>query len=124
MSVYEGSQGEAYLRAGHIDRMCNLGDANYFLGIEITKERGKYGISLQSYIERTAQKFNLGDAEPTKSPMEDGFINTREERLQLATNTQYRSLVGALLYIAVWARADIAAPSWEGMYALRQRLTG
>ncbi|XP_062541084.1 uncharacterized protein LOC134209119 [Armigeres subalbatus] len=41
--------------------------------------------------------------------MENGFIKTRKNSSLLETNTKYRSLVGALLYIAVCARPDIAA---------------
>lgn len=89
--------------------MANLGDANYFLGMEIRKEGGKYGISLENYIDRVAGRFGLIDAKCAKTPMEDGFVKTREESPPLKSNGQYRSLVGALLYIAVCARPDIAA---------------
>ncbi|XP_062556635.1 uncharacterized protein LOC134221461 [Armigeres subalbatus] len=80
--------------------MTNLGDANYFLGMEISKEDGKYGICLESYIGRVTEQFELCDAKNAKTPMENGFIKTRENSPLLETT---------LLYIAVCARPDIAA---------------
>ncbi|XP_062709111.1 uncharacterized protein LOC134288388 [Aedes albopictus] len=91
--------GKIYAALSKEFEMVNLGDANYFLGIEIRKEGGKYGISLESYKDRIAERFGLGDAKCAKTkaqaPMDDGFIKTREDGPPLKTNTQYRTLVGA-----------------------------
>lgn len=89
-------------------KMTDLGPANYFLGLEVKCNDGKYGISLEGYIDRIAERFGLSDAKGAKSPMDEGFIKTVEESRPLENSTEYRSLVGALLYVAVCARPDIA----------------
>lgn len=57
----ENEVGKVYSFLSTEFEITNLGDVNYFLGMEITKENGKYGIPLQSYIERTTDKLSLGD---------------------------------------------------------------
>lgn len=66
-------------------------------------------VSLKGYIERVVEKFGLRNAKGAKSPMETGYIRKDETSSLLPDATMYRSLVGALLYIAVCARPDVAA---------------
>lgn len=88
--------------------MTDLGDLNYFLGLEVTRSDGMYSISLEGYIERVVERFGLRDAKGAKTPMEEGFTKADTGSPLLEDATKYRSLVGALLYIAVCARPDIA----------------
>lgn len=88
--------------------MTDLGDLNYFLGLEVHREDGKYSVSLEGYIERVADRFGLRDAKAAKTPMDEVFVKVETESVALQESTTYRSLVGALLYIAVCARPDIA----------------
>ena len=82
---------------------------NYFLGLEIGHKHGQYSVSVTNYIERVAEEFGLRDAKSAKSPMDTGYTKTEDKSPALSDITAYRSLVGALLYIAVCARPDIAA---------------
>lgn len=76
--------------------------------MEIVRQDGKYSVTLDGYIEKTAKRFGLQDAKPAKSPMDTGFVSTKDSSPPFENNTVYRSLVGALLYVAVCARPDIA----------------
>lgn len=86
----------------------NLGPVRQFLGLEVQRSEGYYSIRLASYIETLLNKFEMADCNPSKTPMEAGYLSVDEESDQLVDITRYRSLVGGLLYVAVNARPDIA----------------
>lgn len=88
--------------------ITNLGDLNFFLGMEIGCENGNYSVCLSGYIDRVVEKFGLCDAKGAKTPMEAGFVKVEDTTEALPDGSKYRSLVGVLLYIAVCARPDIA----------------
>ena len=54
--------------------MINLGDLNYFLGMEIKCEAGRYSLSLSSYIDHVVDKFGLRDARGARTPMDNGYM--------------------------------------------------
>lgn len=87
-----------------------LGELKYFLGLEVDRNSsGSYSVSLRGYIQQTARRFGLGDSKPARTPMDEQYAHGGSEDTLLPNNVEYRSLVGALLYIAVNARPDIAA---------------
>lgn len=85
-----------------------LGDLSYFLGMQIERKNGRYSISLRGYIDQLADRFGMKDAKPAKTPMDSGFLKQDDRGEPLEDTTGYRSLIGALLYIAVHARPDIS----------------
>lgn len=87
--------------------ISSLGELKYFLGMEIERIDGKYSISLRGYIEKLAARFGMSEAKPAKTPMDEGFLKLQNGE-KLEDESLYRSLVGALLYVAVHARPDIA----------------
>lgn len=89
--------------------ITNLGKLTYFLGMEIDRMDGVYSICLRGYIQKVAERFEMQNAKPSKTPMDCGYIQLDDRGQKLPDSTKYRSLVGALLYIAVHARPDIAA---------------
>ncbi|XP_055585091.1 uncharacterized protein LOC129737944 [Uranotaenia lowii] len=50
----------------------------------------------------------MQNAHPVKTPMDPGYASVNEDSLRFMDTTLYRSLVGALLYLAVNARPDVA----------------
>lgn len=88
--------------------ITDLGEPSLFLGMEIHRRNGQYSVSLSSYIDKIVSRFGLQDAKTSKSPMDTGFASTVDSSTPFHDNTEYRSLVGALLYIAVCARPDVA----------------
>lgn len=88
--------------------ITDLGEPSYFLGLEIQRHDGKYSVSLEGYIDRIAQRYGLQAAKAAKSPMDIGFVSTTDSSTPFSDNLAYRSLVGALLYVAVCARPDVA----------------
>lgn len=88
--------------------ITSLGNLKYFLGLEVNRVAGNYSVCLAGYIQRTAQKFGLGDCKSARTPMEENYARGEIESPLLKDSSVYRSLVGSLLYIAVHARPDIA----------------
>lgn len=86
-----------------------LGDLRSFLGMKIATEKGEYSISLKGYIEQLAEKFDLLNSKPVKMPMDPGYAKDAGISQPLADINDYRSLVGALLYVSVNSRPDVAA---------------
>ncbi|KXJ68187.1 hypothetical protein RP20_CCG005158 [Aedes albopictus] len=89
--------------------ISSLGEVSHFLGIKVTKdENGFYSISQQAFIREIAERFGLGDAKGSKLPLDIGYYKLKNSET-LADSEQYHSLVGALLYVAMNSRPDIAA---------------
>lgn len=89
--------------------ICDLGTAKHFLGYEIVCEAGIYSLRLTCFIESLIEKFGLSDCKPSKTPMEPGYLKSSGDTKLFEDPSKYRSIVGALLYIAVHARPDVAA---------------
>jgi len=91
-------------------KMCDLGAAKRFLGIEIERTKdGGFGICQRDYINTIIQRFGLMDAKPAKSPLDPqtDLANTCCED-KPANGKEYLSMVGSLMYAALGSRLDIA----------------
>ena len=89
--------------------IANFGHVKFFLGLEIRKEDGVYSFGLSNYINKLVNIVGLVETKTSKTPMEEGFLKDTADTKLLEDNTKYRSVVGAILYIAVCARPDIMA---------------
>ena len=97
-------------------KVKDLGDVKFLLGIEVSRDRqaGVVELSQQAYIEQLLERFNLQDVKPANTPLSPGIRLTQddcpitdEEKADMA-NVPYASLVGALMYVAIGTRPDIA----------------
>jgi len=91
-------------------KMCDLGAAKRFLGIEIERTKdGEFSICQRGYINTIIRRFGLMDAKPTKSPLDPqtDLANTHCED-KPANRKEYLSMVGSLMYAALGSRPDIA----------------
>jgi len=91
-------------------KMCDLGAAKRFLGIEIERtEDGGFSICQRGYINTIIRRFGLMDAKPAKSPLDPqtDLTNTCCED-KMANRKEYLSMVGSLMYAALGSRPDIA----------------
>lgn len=99
--------------------MQDLGQINYYLGMEVTKDaHGNFELNQSAYIMKIASDFGLTDAKATKTPMETSYGKTDSTK-PLENNKKYRSLIGRLLYLSVNTRPDISA----SVCILAQRVT-
>jgi len=91
-------------------KMCDLGAAKRFLGIEIKRTKdGVFSICQRGYINTIIRRFGLMDTKPAKSPLDPptDLANTHCED-KLANRKEYLSMVGSLMYAALGSRPDIA----------------
>ena len=88
--------------------VTNLGDLKHFLGMEVERAVDGFKLNQQKYINKLASRFGLEDAKASKIPLDPAYLQQKEENDQLPNNTNYLSLIGGLLYIAVHTRPDIA----------------
>lgn len=88
----------------------SLGDVKNFLGMEITKTSdGTFLIGQKVYVQKILKSFGLEDAKTSKIPMDPGYLKAVCDNYnQLPNNENYQRLIGALLYLSVNTRPDIA----------------
>ncbi|TPX50909.1 DNA-directed DNA polymerase [Synchytrium endobioticum] len=91
----------------------DLGEANTFIGIDITRDLKRHTISLNQtrYIEDMVIKYQLSEELPLTSPsppLQRGVENSNGN-LSAGMRKQYQSLIGALMWIATNTRPDISA---------------
>lgn len=86
-----------------------LGHVKTYLGIETTRDnKGKFAISQTIYIEKVAKEFQLENSKGSKYPI-DPCYHELEDKNFLDSNTEYRKIIGMLLYISTNTRPDISA---------------
>ena len=85
----------------------DLGELNYFLGIQVVKNSSGLHLSQSKYIVDLLHKVNLQDCTPCSTPMAAGTSLTKSDSELFANATLYRSTIGALQY-ATLTRPEIA----------------
>lgn len=86
----------------------DLGEIQYYLGIQINKTNGIYSINQKHYINKLLTQYSLEDASISKVPITTSYGKSNEIVL-LLTNTLYQQLIGSVLYILINTRPDISA---------------
>ncbi|XP_020201875.1 uncharacterized protein LOC109787730 [Cajanus cajan] len=87
--------------------MKELGHLNYFLGLEVHYHPEGIFINQHKYIQDLVQLAGLTNATLVDTPMEFNVKYRRHEGELLDDPTQYRKLVGSLIYVTI-TRPDIS----------------
>ena len=96
---------------GKLYQMKDLGPASSYLGIQITRDQNTHsiGINQQAYLENALKRFELHDANSTKTPLPAGIhLEKSEEPIALNSKTYYQQIIGTLIYATIGTRPDIA----------------
>ena len=91
--------------------MKDLGPASSYLGIRITRDQNTRAIWIdqQAYIENALKRFELLDANSTKTPLPTGIhLEKSKEPVALDTKTYYQQIIRTLIYAAIGTRPDNA----------------
>ena len=97
-------------------KIKELGETSSLLGVLIERDRSKHRlcISQKHYAEDVLERFNLSNMHPVSTPLDTGLRlskdqapQTHEERSEMS-KLPYSQLVGALMYLAIATRPDIA----------------
>ncbi|CAB0019509.1 unnamed protein product, partial [Nesidiocoris tenuis] len=87
--------------------------ASYFLGVEIVQEDGKITVNQAAYVRNILQKFGMENCKPVSTPMVKEDKAADQETKDTGVPEEgpkfpYRQAVGALMYLMVSTRPDIA----------------
>ena len=92
-------------------KMKDLGPAESYLGMRITRDRKRRLIWLDqvSYVTNALNRFQLSNANSTRTPLPsnvhlEAFTGTSTDEAR----TEYQQMIGTLLYAALGTRPDIA----------------
>uniref|UniRef100_H3H925 Integrase catalytic domain-containing protein n=1 Tax=Phytophthora ramorum TaxID=164328 RepID=H3H925_PHYRM len=97
--------------------MTDLGELEYFLGMEIKNDHGSGKVTVRQtkFLKSILTKFGMQDSKPVKTPQDPGLKLTKNmceggcQHEDTMKNVPYRSAIGALMYLMVATRPDLAA---------------
>ena len=87
--------------------MKNLGEAKYFLGLEIEKLMDGYFVSQSRYAKNMLNQYQMNEAKEVATPMEIHLKLLKEEGKLPENPNLYRKLSGSLIYLTI-TRPDLA----------------
>ena len=91
--------------------MTDLGECNFYLGMHIARdsEKGLLHLHQASYIQQLLDRYGLREIKPVLTPMESKKLHKEVHHTASPKFCkQYQSMVGAIGYLAVVTRPDIA----------------
>ncbi|CAL1410190.1 unnamed protein product [Linum trigynum] len=88
-------------------RIKDLGELSYFLGLEASRSSKGIMFSQRKYITDLLGDNQFEDCHPVKTPMELNLKLHRDSGERLQDGSQYRSIVGSLIYLSA-TRPDIS----------------
>lgn len=92
-------------------KMKDLGNASWFLGIEIVRKRelSQIIIKQSAYIAKILERFSMSNSKPTNTPIvtDAGKVLSSISK-PLYRNTPYPRAIGSLMYLMICTRPDIA----------------
>ncbi|GFY49921.1 retrovirus-related Pol polyprotein from transposon TNT 1-94 [Trichonephila inaurata madagascariensis] len=85
-----------------------IGEANYFLGMQIELfECGKIFIHQEAYCREILSRFDMINSNHVSTPIKKGAITT-DDSVSLSADVPYLEAVGSLIFLAIVTRHDIA----------------
>ena len=94
-------------RLQHEFEMTDLGEAQQYLGVEISRYPNGIFLSQGGYISKLLEKFNVKSCNPMKLPIDPKLQLSRNMGTSKIDPEEYRSLVGSLIYLS-HTRLDIS----------------
>jgi hypothetical protein len=91
--------------------ITDLGEAHFFLGIEISRDRAKHTITLSQtkYVKEIMSRFNKSNLHAVSTPAELGIRLDKSDKTAEACMVQeYQKQIGSLMYLMTKTRPDIA----------------
>ena len=93
-------------RLNHEFAIKDLGDLNYFLGLEVVYTDHGLFLTQSKYASDILKRANLYDSKPVSTPLAP-HVSFTTDGLSFSDPTLYRSLVGALQYLTI-TRPDLS----------------
>jgi hypothetical protein len=95
--------------------MKDMGEANFVLGVKITRNRSKKFLSLSqgTYIKKILERFHMHNSKPIDTPMEKGCTlsldqcSKNDEEKNQMSKVPYASAIESSMYAMLCTRSDI-----------------
>lgn len=110
MSPSKADIAEIKKKIGSTFNMQDGGPIQYFLGLEVQRdgERGAIHLSQKKYIKSVLNTYGMQNCRAVATPLDPGFqVGCQDENCSIVNTTEYQSLIGSLMYLAVLSRPDI-----------------
>ncbi|KAJ2918787.1 hypothetical protein MD484_g1572, partial [Candolleomyces efflorescens] len=96
--------------------LAEMGELKWILGVDVRRDRQARTISLSqsAYIDHILQLFGMSDCKNASTPLEPGIDLTpgsehvSPNRLTPKKKSEYRELIGLLMYLSTMTRGDLA----------------
>src|SRR5579871_5306467 len=89
-------------------KMKDLGEAHHLLGLRIIRKEGRISIDQGYYTKKILKKYQMVDCNPIRIPLgKDLKLRTLRKDKEIVNEKEYKSVVGALNYLAVIIKPDI-----------------
>lgn len=95
----------------HEFELHDLGEPDLFLGIQLRRHKDGLFLHQEWYIQKLLERFDMTSASPVKTPLPKNTVlaeDPDEFLLDPETATLYRAIVGALMFLMICTRPDIA----------------
>ena len=86
--------------------MSDLGEMQYFLGMQIKQTTTRISIGQFKYVEDLLKRFNIQGCKPVNTPLVVGSKLMKEDETPLCNATLYRYLIDSVTYLTA-SRPDI-----------------
>ena len=92
-------------------KMTDMGELQYYVGVSVIqdKQNSRVWLHQKQYINKIIEKFGQAEAKTVSTPADMNVKLTKDDGVSKPVDpTQYQSIIGSLLYLAVATRPDIA----------------
>lgn len=86
--------------------MTDLGKMRYFLGVEVLQNSKGIHLCQKKYAREVLERFGMGECNSVKNPIVPGSKLTREVGGKKVDATQFKQLIGSLMYLTA-TRPDL-----------------
>ncbi|XP_066906999.1 uncharacterized protein [Halyomorpha halys] len=104
--VHSKEESELFIKELEKEFKITVKPATYFLGLEIERQENSINICEQAFVKKLLQRFNFHDCKPVSTPMTK--LDAHDSEHNRNSSFPYREAVGALMYLMVCTRPNLA----------------
>ncbi len=89
--------------------LTGQGELEYYLGVEVSKiDQNTLLLHQTAYAKKIIERFKMTECKPVKTPLPiDLNLNLMDSPVNPELQSEYRGIVGSLMYLYQWTRPDL-----------------